>query len=302
MRSVRGDGVTGEGWSTTARVATWNLQAIRGAAPQKLAGIVRRLTSQEVDIACLQEVSTSTKTVGALRDELVTAGLTEVHFAGRDEVPLGEDREKRYGNIVASRWPLTPVSVAEARWPQLLAIADVASDQGPVRVMSAHIPNGSGNGWEKVFAFESLLVELTRLPLPVVLAGDFNEPRSFQPAFHSFGAKAWNGRVDGQFTDLFSVTHDRIRWQSAVEGVLSPSPTANAWGGRHIATQIGAEIEPTHIARGTPKQFDHIMTGPGLRGIAVEYDHSVREHKPRLSDHSLVVAAICRDLRGSVGS
>lgn len=113
-----------------------------------------------------------------LRAGLVAVGLTEVLFACRNEVPLAEDREKRYGNIVASRWSLTPVAVTQARWPQLLVITDVASDLGPIRAMNAHIPNESGS------------------PVPVILAGDFNEPLSFQPAFHSFGAKA-PGRVDG---------------------------------------------------------------------------------------------------------
>jgi endonuclease/exonuclease/phosphatase family metal-dependent hydrolase len=273
------------------RVASWNIQAIRGTRPARLHSIVTAVANHRPDVVTLQEVSARPDVPDQLCREFAEIGLAYFVFSGRDHAPTEEPREKRYGNVIASRWPITNVDWPERmRWPQLIAAADVRALSGLVRLVTAHIPNGQANGWDKVFAFEALLVGLQGSRGPTILTGDFNEPRQFTP-FTSFGARR-SGTLTGTFTDLFDITDERIRWQRAVEGVLSPNTAATAWGGTHVVTQLGADFEPTHLARGHPKMFDHILTSPQLRATVVTFDHTVRESKPRLSDHSMVIATI----------
>ncbi|QKJ18582.1 endonuclease/exonuclease/phosphatase family protein [Microbacterium hominis] len=273
-------------------VATWNIHALRGASAERLRRIVAALDAHAPDILVLQEVSSRAQTVDTLRDELATAGYGYFSFSGprvrRDA------RDKAYGNVLATRWPIESLAwPAAATWPQLLVAGSIATPQWPVTVVGAHIPNGSGNGWEKVYALESLAEGLAALSGARILAGDFNEPRSFEPALTSFGATD-TGHTDGEFTDLFDITHPRARWQSAVDSVLHPDPTRNAWGGRFAALDAGVALEPTHLVRGKQKRwFDHILVaGDGLTVTDAAYDHAVREGAVRLSDHSLVTATV----------
>lgn len=226
-------------------------------------------------MAVLQEVASHGAVALALQRELALIGLDHFWFSGRDEVSGKRYGDKPYGNVIASRWPLQPRTwPVESEWPQLIISAEIGQSTG-VRVVGVHIPNGSGNGWEKVFALEALAEGLQQDRLPTVLAGDFNEPKLFHPEFLSFGVDR-RGRIVGDFTDLHGVTHPRQRWQAAVEAVLSP--THNAWGGKHAPTQIGVEFEPTHIHRRQPigvlaspmkvtRRLPRLRTGePGLGG------------------------------------
>ena len=48
-------------------------------------------------------------------------------------------------------------------------------------VFSVHMPNGSGNGWAKIDAFEALATALEERPTGArIVAGDFNEPFRFE--------------------------------------------------------------------------------------------------------------------------
>ena len=273
-------------------VATWNVNAIRGAGADRITRVADALARHAPDVVVLQEVATRTQVVEQLRDELLRVGLSHFLFSGSDIPRETKYGDKAYGNVLASRWPFEahPWPVV-AEWPQLTVAARMTEQFVGLLIVGTHIPNGTGNGWEKVYAFETLVHGLEAAERPVILAGDFNEPRLFDPTFTSFGATD-RGGLRGTFTDLNGVTHDRERWQRAVAAVLDPARTA--WGGRHVTTLASVEFEATHIARGIyGKQFDHILVSDDdFRVERVLYDHSVREGTPRLSDHSMVVVAL----------
>jgi endonuclease/exonuclease/phosphatase family metal-dependent hydrolase len=167
-----------------------------------------------------------------------------------------------------------------------------------VTVVGVHIPNGSRNGWEKIYALEAVAAGLASENdmAPCILAGDFNEPFAFAPEFLSARA-ALDGHLEGEFRDLHGVQHLRRRWQDAVEAVLRPRPGGEpgAWDGTHTIERVGAAFEPTHITGRDDSErfFDHILTSGYLFSVRTAgYDHSVRVGEKPVSDHSIVFASL----------
>ena len=273
-------------------IVSWNVRGIRGVGSHKLERQAAGLAAHGPDVVVLTEVRSHGDLAERLREQLAGIGLDDFLFSG-PQPPT--ENGKPYGNVIASRWPLELLSWPEVTtWPQLIIVAQIDWRGSPVMIVGAHIPNGSGNGWEKVYALEALASGLVRAVMPTILAGDFNEPKRFHPSVLSFGADR-RGRLDGAFTDLHGVTDDRRRWQDAVEKVLTPrSREDGGWGGRHVVLQAGGDFETTHLAGGRyARCFDHILTeGPLLRVRAVAYDHAVREGTSPLSDHSMIAASI----------
>ncbi|WP_062465689.1 endonuclease/exonuclease/phosphatase family protein [Demequina maris] len=274
---------------TSLTVATWNVQAIRGATRERLVAIVAALAAHGPDVVLLQEVSGRGATFERLAALLSDAGMRDAVFSGHDSDRIfRRDRRKRYGNVVASRWPLTPATWTPAPpWPQLIAAADVEVPGHRVRVVSVHAPNAAGNGWDKVRTLEALRAGLLEKSGPCVVAGDFNEPRTFAPAPLSFRARP-DGSTEGDWTDRFGETHPRSRWQAAVAGVLGDdAPVSRA------TTLASVEPQPTHVVRnGLPRFFDHVLVAPPVTAEDLAYDHEVRQGPEPLSDHSIVVARL----------
>jgi hypothetical protein len=153
---------------------------------------------------------------------------------------------------------------AEHDVDQLIIAAEIGWSGSRVMILGAHIPDGSGNGWEKVYALEALGSVLLQLTVPTILAGDFNEPKRFGHSLLSFGVDR-HGRLDGTFTYLHGVTHDRRRWQDAVENVLTPRPrdesgwVAGMWCCRPAASsrQPIWQQDVTHAASITSSRVAH---------------------------------------------
>jgi len=91
-------------------------------------------------VVLLQEVG------NGVADDLLRV-LKEAGLPGFFGRPSGTEG-KTYGNVIASRWPLEPLapSWSTAPWPQLLTRATVTVGDVVIDVISAHMPNGSGNG------------------------------------------------------------------------------------------------------------------------------------------------------------
>lgn len=124
------------------RVGTWNVQAIRGLPSGRALRIRDVLARHAPDLMMLQEVSTAPVVDARVRAVLDDVGLTHQYYSGRPQAET-----KRYGNVIASRWPLVSIHwPIAARWPQLIAAAELVTPAGVMTVVSAHIPNGSGNG------------------------------------------------------------------------------------------------------------------------------------------------------------
>jgi len=139
-------------------VITWNVESLRGASEKRRREIAARIDSKKPDLILLQEVGNDV--AGAFVPELKQIGLA-AFFGG-----IGDATSKAYGSMIASRSPPQGVKPgwAPAPWPQLLARATVTVDGREIDVISAHMPNGSANGWKKIDTFEALAASLARAP------------------------------------------------------------------------------------------------------------------------------------------
>jgi Endonuclease/Exonuclease/phosphatase family len=95
----------------TMQVVTWNVARRHTSVLEHLARIAAP------DVVTLQEVTF--KQEDGFRERLAEMGLKEVHYSGRVDAA-----RIRYGNIIASRWPLDAVELRypqkELPWPQAL--------------------------------------------------------------------------------------------------------------------------------------------------------------------------------------
>ena len=248
----------------------------------------RRGSEDSPDILLLQEVglSAAPAVLKCLRD----LGLPGVHSGDIDA------REKAYGCLVASRWPVERSrSLGRLPWPQLVARASVASPHGVLDALSVHIPNGSKNGWNKVRSFEVLADELRNAGnVPRIVAGDFNEPREVRPSGQlvTFGETvAKSGRVScgGDKKGACGETHPRRRWDAAVRSVLAGQ---SSHGLRHAFHSVhGPGVSTTsHLTRGRPRFLDHLFISRHFEVLSCSYNHEWRE--AGLSDHSAVLCEL----------
>lgn len=276
-------------------VVTWNVQSLRGASEKRLAEIVRALASKKPDVVVLQEVGNGV--AKGLVDRLKEVDLP-AFFGGVDV-----DTEKRYGNVIASPWSLRPVEPgwAAAPWPQLLTRATITFDGQEIDVISAHMPNGSGNGWKKIDTFDALAAALASSPkMPRILGGDFNEPWKFTADgdLVSFGADRhrdephWfvGNRTSPKTDDGHPpVSRPRTEWNESVRAVLR-------WGAPHGLCHVHHAVHGlaapavTHVVRGEERFFDHLLVSKDFVIEDSGFFHEWRTDGP--SDHSAAWARL----------
>ncbi len=153
--------------SIPLNVITWNIN-FRAASTLDPLAVLPSLP----DVVTLQEVKL--EHAAGIRERLRNMGYATV-YSGHQDAP-----GKRYGNVIATRTQLTSSDPAAFNfpWAQLVAHARVDTPCGPVNVVTVHIQNGSGNGWKKIDSLDALKQMVLELKgEPLVLTGDFNEPR-----------------------------------------------------------------------------------------------------------------------------
>src|SRR5687768_3432446 len=106
--------------SPVVRLVSWNVQWCRGLDgaidPARIAREARRIA--DPDVACFQEVSIGfhgENQVEALKREF--PGYTMV-FAAAVDVPGNEGARRRFGNLIASRFPVGRVQRHALPWPR----------------------------------------------------------------------------------------------------------------------------------------------------------------------------------------
>ena len=98
------------------------------------------------------------------------------HFIFSNPPPNPVSRS--YGVLVASRFPIEPLPSFSIPWPEKILSVVVSTGDHAVELHTAHIPNGSGNGWIKIETLEGLYAGLAkRSQAPRILTGDFNAPQ-----------------------------------------------------------------------------------------------------------------------------
>jgi endonuclease/exonuclease/phosphatase family metal-dependent hydrolase len=268
------------------QIATWNVNFRR-------ASVLEALTTLHhvPDILTLQEVTV--EQADAFRERLREMGLLYVLYSGR-----AARTEKRYGNLIASRWPVESVDAGSLKaafpWPQLVAYAVIKMAGCPVHVITAHVPNGAGNGWAKIDTFRAL-AKIVRgaKGSPCILTGDFNEPQFAIEGNRivTFGQeptpngkyRCWN---QWSFKGRSGTGEE---WDSAVRWFFEDREDH---GLRHAFWEAAGPgtMAPSHISRGNPRWFDHIFISGGFQVESCDYLHDVR--LKGFSDHSALLAQV----------
>ena len=122
-------------------VATFNTHdAIGTDGVRDISRIARTVEETGADIVALQEVSGPADEPETRPDHF--SALTRSFGGYAVEGPAMQNRERRYGNLLLSRWPLTDWRVADlaypAREPRNAIMATVDSPEGPLRVVASH--------------------------------------------------------------------------------------------------------------------------------------------------------------------
>ena len=272
--------------STALSVLTWNIN--RRSADSLDA--VESLPAPAPAVLTLQEVTRDQEP--AIRKRLEGLGYA-TEYARRPHA------KKDYGSLVAVHDSLTtlePLDPADFGFPysELVAHVKLDTDGGPVNVITAHIPNGSGMGWEKVDTLEALKwMVLTLKGEPIILTGDFNEP---QWDMQDGKIVTWgqdpdtHGHYDcWDFWKFEGRTGPGIRWDTAVRWFFESTDES---GLRNAFWEAKGKHKPevSHRSRGNDRWFDHIFISEHLRVDSCEYQHAFRTDE--YSDHSALLASL----------
>jgi endonuclease/exonuclease/phosphatase family metal-dependent hydrolase len=267
----------------TTTVLSWNIG--RRGLPA-----LEPLTSLPIrpDVLALQEVGLpqASEICGHLGD----IGYASVYSCEPNAV------EKRYGNVLAALAPLqsSPVSSFDFPWPQLVAHAKVESWAGPIDVVTVHVPNGSRNGWQKIRTLEALKrLVLSLKDRPVILSGDFNEPR-WTPLqdghIVTWGQERSAGRwVPWNTWTFHNVSGSGESWDAAVRWYFEHTDQSGLRNAYWDVAGRGA-MQPTHLSHGAKRWFDHVFVSDHFAVNACEYQHAFRERG--FSDHSALFATL----------
>ena len=281
MRRSDGD-IKGE--MQSIRVLSWNV-ASRTACDKQVAAIY----SRRLDIVALQEVTE--RTAQPFEKAIIEIGLK--HIVNSFE--LASDRNvltgpRRYGEIIASKWPrqVLPPATDFVPWPARLLSAVIASPLGRIELHATHIPPGSSNGWVKIDVLEGIYKYLARgVPHPRILCGDFNTPQAETPKGEIV---TWGQRIaKGRKVVLCRWRRggNGERWDQAERNILkglAQFDLFDVYRQLHGYTAKGFSWYTIHAGKKRGRRFDHVLASRSLNAVECRYLHSFRELK--LSDHS----------------
>ncbi len=264
--------------SISIQVVSWNVHCRGAQVLDALKGLARP------DVLSLQEVRFSQRT--PFEKRLRKMGLQ----CCPESYP--NTPGKSYGNLIASRWTIEPVTLRYSReeppWPELLLEASVSVNGGSFLVIDVHIPNGSYYRWKKIDTFNALKDVVRKAKgRPCIVAGDFNEPQLL-PLQDGGRIVTW-----GQWWDAdeggYVCTGKWKQWDAAVRWMFQNDGEHQM---RHAYWEVHAGGMPVSYVtlRGAPRWFDHMFVSPDFRVEQCEYLHDVRLGGH--SDHSALEAKL----------
>jgi len=281
------------------RVISWNIRAGGGNRKAKL---VDAVIARNPDVVTFQEVTPGS--VESFRELFRTTELA--HFT--HSFPCCNAGKltgcRRYGELVASRWPLEQIASTSfgAPWAEKVLSIDLKSPHGRVELHSVHLPNGSSNGWTKVFMFEAIYKKLARnVRHHRMLCGDFNSPLQEMADGQIRTCGQDTRGSDGQYMigewwrDKQGRKFPEERWDMAERQVLQGLrryDLGDVFRAKHPYghEEFNGEKEFSYYTNNRGKRigrrFDHIFASHLLEVVECEYLQELWE----LSDHAPIEA------------
>ena len=270
------------------RLLSWNVQWCRGidgvVDPARIAHEARRIA--DPDVLCLQEINIGFADLPGSQGENQVEALKRefpgffVLFASAVDVPGAEGARRRFGNLIASRFPVGRVMRHSLPWPRTRAPsmprialeAVIQAPFGPLRVITTHLEYySSGHRAAQIEHLRDVHAEANRetaneetegpfAPFPhpetAIVCGDFNMPP--------------DDPLRGRFLEAF----------------LAPTPKfIDAWEALHPGVPHPHTFRVHEREAGqSPYCCDYVFVTedlvPRLRSISVDGDNRASDHQP----------------------
>ncbi|HEY3076290.1 MAG TPA: endonuclease/exonuclease/phosphatase family protein [Burkholderiales bacterium] len=274
------------------RLITWNVQWCRGidgvVDPARIAHEARRIA--DPDVLCLQEINVGFADLpGSQGEDQVEALRREfpghfVFFASAIDVPGSEGARKRFGNLIASRFPVGRVMRHALPWPRTSAPsmprtaleAIIQAPFGPLRIITTHLEYySSGHRAAQIERLRELHCETNRENERSTATSDDEGP--FQPLPHPDSALLCGD---------FNLPPDDPLRARFLEAFLDGTPKfVDAWQALHPAEPHPHSFR-VHERKDdqSPYCCDYVFVTedlvPRLRSISVDGDNRASDHQP----------------------
>jgi len=270
------------------RLLTWNVQWCRGldgvVDPARIAREARRLA--DPDVLCLQEVSVGFIRLpgshGENQVDALRAALPgyQVFYAAAVDVPRADGARQRFGNLIASRFPVGRVLRHALPWPpatvpsmpRAALEAVIEAPFGALRVVTTHLEYYSSG--HRAAQMERLR-ELHSETNPETVSQEDEGP--YRPFAHPQAAI-----VCGDFN---LPPHDPLR-SSFLEAFVGGAPKfIDAWERLHASVPHPPTFRVHERQKGqAPYCCDYVFVSedlaPRLRSISVDGDNRASDHQP----------------------
>lgn len=268
--------------SNPLRLISWNV-----AGRVKLqAAQLEVLRVREPSIVALQEVTKQTLPFWLHRlPDLGLPHLADSLSSAPD--PLVLTRARRYGQLIASHWPLRMIAKQfTIPWPETALSRMVVTPSQEFEIHNVHIPPGASHGWLKIETLEAIYDALaTHSQEPRVLCGDFNTP---QEETLEGRIVTWAERRNKK-GELFLRRGRGERWDQAERGILDGLRNFELVDA--FRDLNGYQVQPYSWyarCRGqrVGRRFDHVFASTALSALRCVYMEEVID--AGLSDHAAV--------------
>jgi exonuclease III len=258
---------------------------------QRIAAQVEMLSAHRPDIIALQEVFASSvpRYVDAFAQYGLSYAVDSFSLAPDPTVLTGA---RRYGELLLTRWPLTPLSptLFPVPWPERVLSAIVHTPDGNCDIHTTYVPHGAGHDWLKIDTLEGMYSTLARhVDQPRILCGDFNLPQFETPEGEVI---TWGQRKTARGTYV-TERHQDGRWDRGERGVivgLAAFDLADAFrllNGYECEESSWCPIRKSGAV--VEYRLDHIFASSRMEPVRCVYLHELRRATPRLSDHSAML-------------
>lgn len=265
----------------------WN---VNRAAGERRRRQIETLAREDADLVVLTEVAHGSAAEEYL-EALSSFGLAN-GASSRDgiEGPPSTDGRRRFGVVLAARWPVTSVEpFPDAPWPERTLDAAIAHPLRDVRVLAIYAPLGR-HDTAKSETFEAAGRLIERTTGPLIVTGDFNAPRwegedvQGRPVLVTFGQRQLRSGGFGLIGHRQDVA-ERLVLDRASLGLVDAYREIHGYG---VAVSSWSTVRS---GRRWDYRLDHVLTRGGLTPVAARYRQELRESAdrlPRLSDHAAI--------------